>query len=47
MTTDRFLLGTFIALAFSLLLNAAAVASYLKQRDALVQARSIAGLTQQ
>lgn len=34
------LMGALIALAFSLLLNAAGVASYLKQRDALVQARA-------
>ena len=37
---QRVLMGALIALAFSLLLNAAGVASYLKQRDALVQARA-------
>lgn len=40
MNSERFLLGAFIALAFSLLLNAIGIASYLKQRDALVQARA-------
>lgn len=37
---QRVLMGALIALAFSLLLNAAGVASYLKQRDALVQTRA-------
>lgn len=37
---QRILMGALIALAFSLLLNAVGVASYLKQRDALVQTRA-------
>lgn len=42
-TAQRVLMGTLIALACSLLLNAAGVASYLKQRDVLVQARAQLG----
>ena len=37
---QRVLMGALIALAFSLLLNAAGVASYLNQRDTLVQTRT-------
>lgn len=43
MNSGRILLGAFIALAFSLLLNAIGIASYLKQRDALVQTRAQEG----
>lgn len=42
-TVQRVLMGALIALACSLLLNAAGMASYLKQRDALVQAHAQLG----